>query len=366
MEGIAIDLREMAIEALARAYDELSALQCGFAVKLAESGKDDTFSLDAIPEETIKSAVDHYDRDIVLITEETGKMYSGEIGLEPTQTVLICDPTDRSIKLREFLQKLGKTHPEINEMPVGQVFETYRSQWTKKLGNPAISGASGSITAIRDGTILFNVMINYVTGEIFIADSMGTRKTSIPDRDRGLDPVQLEFSTTTADPRSRDFATFLGKEGYEENMKKCNIGIHAKDCIDPWTGGPMRILHFSELRNKNVSFILSNGEKVCEWIGWLAWVKYAKDPKQSDEPALHAFRLFFESPRTKKLVLVAPAPHYSIFVSKDGEQKIDLERMFQLPDPSHYRETILIAPKENIRAVARVRSLGGHQKEIKL
>jgi hypothetical protein len=361
MRGIEKDLRDMSILALTKAFNELRSLRCSFAVERVGAGKSDTYGLDAIPEETVKAEVDNYDGDIVLVTEETGKMYSGELGLEPTQTVLICDPTDRSIKMREFLQNLILEDPTVANSTVHEAFSSHMEQWRTQLGNPTISGASASITAIRDRRILFNVMVNYVTGELFTADSLGTTKSSISDRST---KELLKFSA--ADRQSRQFVTFLGKEGYAENMAKCNLGIKVDDCVEPWTGGPLRILNLSDLGQKGISFILSNGEKICEWMGWLSWVKYARDPLESDTRALHAFRLFFESPRTKELVLVAPGPHYTIFVEEDGETRVNLDRMFQLADPSHYRETILITPRENVGAISRVRSLGKYETELKL
>lgn len=360
MKGIEKDLREMVVHALIRAYTEIRLLRCDYAIERVGIGKFDTYGLDAIPEETIKLEVDNYDGDIVLITEETGKMYSGELGLEPTQTVLICDPTDRSIKMREFLQELIRDKVELAKMNVGDVFSQYRDQWQNKFGNPTISGASSSITAIRDRRVLFNVMVNYVTGELFIADSLGTRRRKINDEHTEV----VNFSA--ASRTTRQFITFLGKEGYAENMEKCNIGLKSEDCLDPWVGGPLRILYLSDLFKKDISFIMSNGEKICEWIGWLAWVKYARDTLQPGGQALKAFRVFFESPRTRELVLVAPGSHYSIFVEKAGETKINLDRMFQLDDPSHYRETILITPGDNIGPISRVRSLGNYEKELHL
>jgi hypothetical protein len=361
MKGVEKDLRDMSINALTRAFDEIGSLRCDFAVERVGAGKSDTYGLDAIPEETIKVEVDHYDRDIVLVTEETGKMYSGEVGLEPTQTVLICDPTDRSIKMREFLQKLIEKDRSVAKQTVNAAFTKHMDQWRAEFGDPTISGAAASITAIRDRRILFNVMVNYVTSEIFIADSVGTRRTTMSDR-----ATEKPVRFSAVDRHSRRFVTFLGKEGYSENMEKCNLGLRTDDCADSWTGGPLRILNLSDLGQEDISFILSNGEKICEWIGWLSWVKYARDPLQSDERALHAFRLFFESPRTKELVLVAPGPHYSIFITEDHEMRVNLDRMFQLADPSHYRETILIAPRENVGAISRVRSLGKYETELKL
>jgi len=360
MKGVEKDLRNLSVRALTRAFNEIHSLRCDFAVEPVGSGKFDTYGLDAIPEETIKLEVDNYDGDIVLITEETGKIYSGEQGLEPTQNVLICDPTDRSIKMREFLQGLIKEDSDVGKKTVDDAFSDYLDRWESQLGNPTISGASASITAIRDRRILFNVMVNYVTGELFIADSVGTRKGKI-----GEDTVE-EVRFPSASSGSGKFVTFLGKEGYPENMEKCNLGLSLEDCVDPWTGGPLRILNLSSLGEGSVSFIMSNGEKVCEWIGWLSWVKYARDSVQSDERALEPFRLFFESPRTKELVLVAPGPHYSIFTEEAGETRVNLDRMFQLADPSHYRETILVTPRDNVGAISRVRSLGTYQEELRL
>lgn len=360
MKGIEKDLREMSVHALTEALREIRRLRCDFAVEKVRSGKSDTYGLDAIPEEVIKLEVGKYDRNIVLVTEETGKMYSGEQGLEPTQTVLICDPTDRSIKMREFLQGLISRDADMGRATVDEALSQHTAEWEEQYGNPTISGASASISAIRDRRILFNCMVNYVTGEVFIADSTGTRKGKINEEET----EEVRFPPTARG--SAKFMTFLGKDGYPENLEKCNLGLDPDDCADRWTGGPLRILNLSGVDDGDVSFVLSNGEKVCEWIGWLAWVQYAREPGQKDEPALQAFRLFFESPRTRQLVLVAPGPHYSVFVQEGGETRVNLDRMFQLADPSHYRETILVTPRDNIGAISRVRSLGSYQEELRL
>ncbi|MEK6934872.1 MAG: hypothetical protein AABW46_03265 [Nanoarchaeota archaeon] len=364
MKGIEKDLLEMSVNSLRKAYEEISSLRCNFAAEIVGGGKADTYGLDAITEEVIKRGVDDYDANIVLVTEETGKMYSGEQGLEPTQTVLICDPTDKSIKMREFLQSIMKRDPGFSKKYVYEAFKENLSDWERDMGNPTISGASGSITAIRDRRIVFNVMVNYITGEIFIADSTGTRKA---DNIKGYEENKIKAVGFSSESRNtQKFAAYLGKEGYSENLKKCNLGLSEEDTIDPWVEGPLRILRLSSIDEENVSFILSNGEKICEWIGWLSWVKYARDPLQSDEHALEAYRLFFENPRTKELVSVAPGPHYSIFTMEDSETRVNLDRMFQLSDPSHYRETILVTPKHNVGPISRVKSLGKHQLELLL
>jgi len=366
MKGAEQDLLNMSVDALRKAYDEINSIPCEYAVEHVRVGKADTFGLDSIPEEVIKRVVDGYDPNIVLITEETGKNYRGDQGLEPTQTVLISDPTDRSIKMKEFLEYHMEKDVRSGKKCVHEVFETKLGSWKKRYGNPSISGASGSISAIKAGKIIFNAIVNYTTGDLLIADPLGTRRVPIEEYGKcdikETDPII--FSSQKRN--TQNFVTFLGKRGYPENLEKSNLGLHEENCIDPWTGGPLRILRLSSLEKKDVAFILSNGEKIGEWLGWLAWVKNAKDPSQSDERALEAYRVFFENPRTKELVSVAPGPHYSIFEQCNGETIIDLKSMFQLTDPSHYRETILVAPREEVGPIARVKSLGDHQMRLYL
>ncbi len=363
MKGIDRDLLGMSLGALRKAYEELSYMKCDMAIGAVGSGKSDTYGLDWIPESIIRHEVDDYDANIVLVTEETGKMYRGEQNMEPTQTVLVCDPTDKSIKLREFLMNRMSEDPNCSSREVHKILKENYNIWEKEMGNPHISGASASITAIRDRRVMFNAMVNYVTGNAFVANSLGTKYGKIHDDFAKFEDVR--FSSETK--KGKKFAAFLGKEGYRENLQQCQLGLDENDCVDPWTGGPLRIVYLSSLNNEgNVSFIMSNGEKIGEWIGWLPWAKYARDTAQSDEHVLEVYRVFFENPRTKELVLVAPAPHYSIFVVEDGETRINLERMFQLDDPSHYRETLLIIPRHNMEAIGRATALGKYHQELRL
>ena len=360
MKGIESDLLKMSARALQSAYEQLSGTTCAFAIQSVGGGKADTCGLDSIPEEAIKQVVADYDSSVVLITEETGKMYSGETGLEPHQTVLICDPTDRSIKLKEFIESCIEQLQKNREKPIGEVLEKYRDEWERQLGPASISGASASITAIRDRRIVFNLMVNYVTGEMFVADSLGPRRLMISDD--VLQPgTRILFSPNP--PKLPMFATFLGKPGYDENLKQCALGLDTQKCRDRWVGGPLRILQLSNVSPDPVAFLLSNGEKVGEWIGWLAWVKYAIEPALG-EYSLEAFRVFFESPLTRGLVSVAPGPHYSIFVVGEEEFRINLDRMFQLKDPSHYRETIFVVPRHDVPEIARIKSLGPYQERL--
>lgn len=361
MKGASRDLMKMCIRALEGAYGDINSLKTSDAIGYVHSGKADTYGLDEATEEMIKHDVSGYDPDIALVTEETGKMYHGENGLEPTQVVLIADPTDRSIKLRDFLSARVQDDPSAKSMPVGDVLQRYIDVWERELGPPVISGASGSLTAIKDRKVLFNVMVNYVTGDMFVSSSLGNKHGKVGERFETFG--NMCFPDTK---KGEKYAAFLGKKGYPENLEQCQLGLEPEQCADPWAPGPTRILQLSDMTSNDIGFILSNGEKVCEWIGWLAWTKYARCPEQPDERSLSAYRIFFESPRTKDHVLVAPAPHYSMFRGTDGHVEIDLEKMFQLDDPSHYRETLVVVPVNNTRVIARIKALGAEHHELHL
>lgn len=362
MKGAARDLMNVCIEALSNAYDNINSLRCSHAIERVRIGKSDTYGLDEVTEEVIKHCVDGYDSNIVLVTEETGKMYHGEKDLEPTQIVLIADPTDRSIKLKEFLEKRIAEDDSNRDRSVQDVVGGSIAKWEEEFGCPAISGAFGSLTAIKDRKILFNVMANYLTGDMFVSCPVGNKRGKIGDALESYSDIDFPSQA-----KSEKYSAFLGKDGYLENLRKCGLDLRPENCLDPWVGGPARILQLSSLNEKDkISFILSNGEKIGEWIGWLSWAKYARKSSDPDEKALCVYRIFFEDPKTRELVSVAPGPHYSVFSDENGETRINLDKMFQLDDPSHYRETFAVVPVNNIRPIARIKSLGKYKRELKL
>jgi hypothetical protein len=366
MKGADKDLLEMCIKALRNAHDDINSLTCDYAIENVGIGKEDTCGIDQSTEEVIKHYVKNYDPTIVLVTEETGKLYHGKRGLEPTQVVLVSDPTDRSIKMREFLQKMINQDSSYLKKDVNSVIKDNFHTWESEFGDPTISGASGNITAIKDRRILFNVMVNYITGELFVSSPLGNRygKIEEPMDYDSIDFQDVSFPSETG--KKGKYATFLRKKGYQENLEKCHLGLNQEDCVDPWAPGPTRILQLSSLyKGDGIDFILSNGEKIGEWIGWLSWMKYSRDDEVPDENSLEAYRIFFEDPRTKELVLVAPGPHYSIFRDEGNETVINLDMMFQLNDPSHYRETFVVVPVHNTGIISRVKALGKYCHELK-
>jgi hypothetical protein len=275
------------------------------------------------------------------------------------EAVYFSDPMDRSKVLREFLEKhTGKVKDIFSN-------KTTINEWEASYGDKVeLSGPYGSITAIRHDNILFNVMINYITGMIYLASDAGIGKLSMSEifdeneqtiikRTREL-LKNIEAISFGGDlTEHRKFIAYCSGKKYEDNL--ISTKIFGKDSIERIRkdflkydnpGGPARILYLQT--PLNTGFILSNGEKIGEWLGWLAYVKYC--PQK-----LRAYEISFDSTWTRDQILMAPGPAYSILVNNIEEDKgisyvkvkLNMSKLKFLDNPSRYRSTILICPETN-------------------
>jgi hypothetical protein len=360
MEGVERAYLNAAILAVLKANQNLGLLQCQKALQKVPYGKSDTLELDATPENTIKEVLtEFFDRNLVLITEEEGKSVNL---LDTDKGVVFVDPMDGSKILADFL---------INNVPdkfmrLKEIFanEKYLETWAQKHEGPvSITGCCCSVTAVKTGSILFNVMVNYLTQEIFIACQTGIYHQTISK----ILPEGEDWESAFFDKRMRSewpeikfpkpaihdeekFVTYLKKEAYIRNLEHANLIGPADDrqrSLD--VPGPARILYLSTLNSSPVGFILANGEKIGEWLGWLAYARFAET---GHEPILQVYEVSFENPGTIEKVLMAPGPHYSVFesIAKSGKEevtKISLARLRSFENSSHYRATILVAHRNN-------------------
>jgi hypothetical protein len=140
-------------------------------------------------------------------------------------------------------------------------------------------------------------------------------------------------------------------KGYPENFHDSKILSQedvAKYLHHDEPGGPSRILYLSEFQHKDipVGFILANGEKIGEWIHWLAFVKYAKNSQNN--PSLKIFEVKIKRPWTKEGIIMSPFGPYSIFRHKKGEDKfLNISRLRDFDRPSHFRAMIVITFFDN-------------------
>ena len=171
------------------------------------------------------------------------------------------------------------------------------------------------------------------------------------------------------DPQNLDdmrrFVTFMGKEGYKENLLDSKLMTEAdldRSAHERFAGGPLRILYLSALQpaNKPIGFILANGEKIGEWIHWLPFIHFARTEGDQNEPALRIFEVYQDRPWTKDGVLMATPPGYSIFrpySESDSRIVIDVGQFSHFPNPSRIRSTTLpTIPAKSSASAPRIRS----------
>jgi len=110
-------------------------------------------------------------------------------------------------------------------------------------------------------------------------------------------------------------------------------------------------LYLSELQNKHgpVGFILSNGEKIGEWMHWLSFVKYAHNKNGGE--ALQVYEISLERPWTKNGMLMSTSPPYSIFCDGEDKQYLDISRLRNFKHPSRFRSMIVVVPYNNERII---------------
>lgn len=374
IDGIAKQYLRACLKALCTARSRLLELSCDkAALEAAPYGKTDSLSLDAVPEVAISRALcREFDPSLILVTEEVGS--SAKLKGKEDELVCICDPMDRSELLSSFLKQ--------HRGNLAQLFSEKKiiSEWENHCGDDVeLTGPFGSLTAIRHRSILFCVMINYITGTLYIAAEglVG----SLPFQSLFSDQRRQRYKRTgelfsAASPLIFDSNDFQrgankfvcwcqGKE-YEDNLVASGVRgnnlerIQKEDLVDGRVGGPARVLYLQHPRK--VGFILSNGEKVVEWLGWLAFVKFSNEN-------LAAFELSFESSWTRDGILMAPSAAYSILgggVNEVAGQRyknftLDLQRLGYLPNPSQYRSTIVVCPIGNVRLLNEMAVRGANE-----
>lgn len=376
MQGVELAHMNATIHAILKAFYDLLDSTVGEALRpIHKYGKSDTLGMDAMPEITIVDQLCAYDRNAVVVTEEIGAQrkidFTPAMHPKAFRTVFISDPTDRSAQMKAFLKEAQK------DRRIADVVrdEDARGKWEKEFSGPAgITGSSSAVTCVRHGVPIFSVVVNYITQQMFISCSAGNFVVDLP-----IEMVKIDFDFVIKRGKQivfpeidgtdmRRFVTFLGKEGYKENLIASNL-IEEGDLESTihygLPGGPLRILYLSALQAKasksRVGFILANGEKIGEWIHWLPFVRFAKSARDLGAPALRVFEIYQDRPGTKDGILMATPPMYSIFkpVSEtDQRMVIDVNSLANFPNPSRVRATLIVAPHDNRWATRSVNQYG--------
>lgn len=347
-------------------------------------GKGDTLGLDAVPEIAILECLKSFDQYAIMLTEETGEdadplAKTGRQSDRGGRTFFICDPTDRSAQLKDYLTKIS-SDPDRSSLKVSEALmrPDVRHEWESAYGAPcSITGAFSAITCVRRGVPICSALLNYITQEVFVGCSSGVYRMTLPPHDDieswqlidfrriQLSGEALHFRQVSPEHWKR-FVTFMGKEEYKENLLGTKFineqSIHAELHYDK-PGGPSRVLYLSDLQpeDQSIGFIVANGEKIGEWIHWFAFCRFAISPNDLRKPALQLFEIFEDRPYTKDGILMSPSPTYSIFKVVDSLNKtvvLDVDRLDDYPNPSRYRGMFLLAVSSNQMMFRNARQYG--------
>lgn len=383
MYGIEMCYANAVIRALLSARSTLMHMPTVRALNTAKGGKKDTLGLDSGTEGAIEGVIREFDPDADIITEETvGRRCAG------AKTILICDPVDRSKFLRRYIEGFGTWG---NDKKVGDlIYHPSREEvWSDVFaGKPelplTIVSPTSALTCIRDGKPVFTAIVNYLSDRIYIAGPMGVYSVKIPDyrEAEAVSKVDLDYimdrgeriffpSAARACPSHDDqlrFATFLGKAGYQENFDATAMfhGQVSKEFLhhaEP--GGPSRVLYLSdlELGHGPIGFVMSNGEKIGEFVHWLAFAMFGT--RRDGQKALRVYEVTSDRPCAKDGVYMSTLPAYSMFQEREGGAHfLDMQKVQALPHPNHFRATIIVTAADNgtVREIMRMNGF----REIKL
>lgn len=372
MQGIERKYCDVCINALIRAWRELMGVSCAETLRTVRYGKGDTLGLDAIPELTIASRLKQFDKHAILITEELDdqahRRWPKDSDPIKQPLMFFCDPTDRSIQLKQFFENISKKN-SIAKVSKLMGDRNSKKLWERMFESPVtITGPTAAITCVRKGEIVFSVILNYVTSTICVATDIGVYWYEL----ESLSDIQNEKITLAeiikngkklCFPGIRElgyslddcqrFVTFLGKKGYRENFNDSMLFVENPDDFlhHSRPPGPPRPLYLSEFQNKHgpVGFILSNGEKIGEWMHWLSFVKYARN--ENGDHALRAYEISLERPWTKNGMLMSTSSAYSLFCEDEGEQFLDISRLRNFKRPSQFRCMMVVVPYDNERII---------------
>ncbi len=344
MEGIDVAYLRTSMDALIEARRILLLKSPKEALRRA-AGKGDTKMFDAITESAITGRLRRFDGRCAVFTEEGNVTDDGRGGAG--QACFFIDPLDRSKPFADTLAAADDQCDAIADL-VGD--EDYPLR--------GLLAPYGSISFVREGQITFNVMIDYQSGELFVACRAMTKHGHLercPDPER---MVSLGEDITFGPRGGSDFVCFVGEKGTRKG------DLYAQHLLDlPFRGegnepqpiyaepgGPARILYLASRPDlefgQEVACVLSNGEKICEWFGWLAYVSFSNSQ-------LAVYELYAQKLSSRDMILLAPPPNYSLFtVSDDYRCSLNLDRITMLDIPVYYRSALVVAHEGSTEILA--------------
>lgn len=357
----------IAIKAMLEANHNLGRLSCSEALEhVPFYGKHDTRILDAVPEITIRRTLsDHLGEQLVLISEEVG--IDSSLTDAHNKLVVFLDPVDGSEALSAFI----RGHVADQRVRLRDVFrdQSCRQLWDRRQECPGqryIAGCASGLTAVKNGQVIFGLVLDLFRQELFLACRDGVFWGRVREVCHALPTVghkmnlwrRLTFREPGTDDWER-FITYIRPADYRANLDIIRLTYSPQDekeLAHADTPGPGRILTQSSLSDSKASYLISNGEKISEWLGWLAFARYTKE---GNTPIFKVYEASCNRSLIRGNAVMAPSKHYSVFErGETGLSIINLGKLAWFSNPSQYRGTIFVIHRSNSLVIAKALARG--------
>lgn len=300
----------------------------------------------------ISSMIGCYDQSGIVITEERGKL-PGDVLIQHNTPVIISDPVDRSSYLEELPEKHGRART------MGELFDAEKNA---QGALARIDGCNSSVTLIRENDIKYTVVLNLFNGEVFVANPEGIFHGSITEDEPEdiMSGEEIHFCKN----ESIDMVCYSKGEKYDENRKGTHLRFFnlVEDVVQP--GGPIRFTYLLDDSSRVgvVGLIANNGEKIQESLPNIAMAYFSKGE-------LQAYKLFCDPKYSQSRSGRALTPNLMNSLFDNGKiltHGIKSQFLGFYDYPSQFRDTTVVVPKANKRALTMLEGMVGRDYAIRI
>jgi hypothetical protein len=286
-----------------------------------------------------------YRQSGVVITEERGRVPKDR-RIETNTPIIISDPIDGSSHLERMIEEFGDSCQTM-----GQIFDAE----LKRIGKPLarVQAPNASVTFLKDNQIRFAIVLNLLTGEVFVAYERGVFCGSIR---RITNESKLSTRVSFKDTEKLLMLCYNKKGKYDNNRRGTHLRFFPLENGIKSPIGPLRFAYLLDDSREvvsNIGVIAHSGEKIQESLPNIAVAFFSAGK-------LLAFKLFCDREYHEKRAgkLLTPVLQNSIYnpglIINTG---LKLTFLNNHDYPSQFRDTTVIVPADNDPAVTMMRGM---------
>ncbi len=230
---------------------------------------------------------------------------------------------------------------------MGEIFVAERNRLGSYLGR--VHAPNASVTFLKDNQIKFTIVVNLLTGEVYVAYEKGIFVANIRNlKDESSLTKRVIFRN---DDESESMLCYNAKGKYDNNLQGTHLRLFPLDTSVEKPLGPLRFAYLIDMgKDKSISVIAHNGEKIQEALPNIAMAFFSSGE-------LLAFKFFcdreYHEARAGKLL--TPVLQNSLYppglMINTG---LRLKFLNNHEYPSQFRDTTVIISAHNEPALAKM------------